>query len=235
MNQASDSQQAMEDHPSVDWTGQLIRWPYTNKSTEALQRLPRVRELTLRPGRNSLNFTLIKNQQAALGQICGDLALVACRRCANAKGPFVECVVVQGRFSKSCCNCHYSSQGLRCSFREIGKQSLGLFLASTYHCLQSCQRPIRYVRPTSTWTTMQDRHRWHVRNLNLRRFSHDLMVHSQTISILQHRPGPTETLSESAQHPAETLPFHLRQLILQPVRRLNASVNGRKPLLLVLR
>ena len=225
----------MEDHPSVDWTGQLIRWPYTNQSIEALQRLPRVRELTLRPGRAGLNFNLIKNQQAALGQICGDLALAACRRCAEGKGPFVECVAVQGRFSRSCCNCHYSSQGLRCSFREIGKQSLGLFLTSTYHCLQSCQRRIRYVRPMTPWTPMQDRHRWHVRNLNLRRFSHDLMVHSQTMSISQHHSGPTETLFESAQGPAETLPFHPRQLILQPVRRSNANVNSRRPLLLVIR
>ena len=191
MNQASDSPQAMEDHPSVDWTGQLIRWPCANESTEALQRLPRVRGLTLRPGRVSLNFNLIKNQQAALGQICGDLALAACQRCANSKGPFVECVVVQGRFSRSCCNCHYSSQGLKCTFREIGKQSHGLFLASTYHCLQSqsllCQRQIRYVPPMSPWMTKQDRHRWHARNLDRRRSSHDLIVHSQTTSISQHR------------------------------------------------
>ena len=213
MNQASDSQQAMEDHPSVDWTGQLIRWPCTNKSTEALQKLPRVRELTLRPRRVFLNFNPTKNQQAALGQICGDLALAECRRCADSKGPFVECVVAQGRFSRSCCNCHYSSQGLSCSFRGIGKQSLGLFLASTYQCLQSqsllCQRRIRYVPPMSPWTTKQDRHRWHVLSLNLRRFSHDHIVHNQTTSISQHRSGPKETISERAPHPAETLPLHL--------------------------
>ena len=153
MDQASDSQQAMEDHPLVDWTDQLIKWPCATESTEALQKRPRVRELTLRPGRVFLSFHYVKNQQAALGQICGDLALAACRRCANSKGPFVECVVVQGRFSRSCCNCQYSSQGAKCSFREIGKQSIGLFLASTYHCLQSqCllfQRQIRYVPPMS--------------------------------------------------------------------------------------
>ena len=43
----------------------------------------------------------------------------------------------------------------------------------------------------------------------LRRFSHDPIVHSQTVRIPQHRSAPRETLSESAQHPAETLPFHL--------------------------
>ena len=184
------------DHPSIDWTGQLMKWPCTNKSIEALQKLLRVRELTLRPRRGSLNFNPIKNQQAALGQICGDLALAACRRCADSKGPFVECVVVQGRFSKSCCNCHYSSQGRSCSFRGMGEQSLGLFLASTYHCLHSqpllCQRRIRYVPPMSLWTTKQDRHRWHVLSLNLRRFSRNHMVHSQTTSISQPRSGPKE-------------------------------------------
>ena len=203
----------LPDHPSIDWTGQLMKWPCTNNSIEALQKLPHVRELTLRPRRGSLNFNPIKNQQAALGQICGDLAPAAFRRCADSKGPFVECVVVQGRFSKSCCHCHYSSQGRSCSFRGIGRQSLGLFLASTYHCLQSqpllCQRRIRYVPPMSPWTTKQDRHRWHVLSLNLRRFSRNHMVHSQTTSISQPRSGPKEKISERALHPAGTLPLHL--------------------------
>lgn len=110
---------------SVDWTTQLERWPCTDKTTTALQKLPRVRELTLRPRRldlkpksKNMNFKPKKNHEAALGQICGELALAACLRCANGKGPFVECVVVNGLFAKACCNCHYSSQGLSCSFRD---------------------------------------------------------------------------------------------------------------------
>ena len=121
MDLASENQQASEDHPSTDWTTQLETWPCTGKSTKALQKLPRVRELTLRPRRlRGLNFKPKKNQEAALGQICGDLALNACLRCINDRGPFVDCIV-QGCFAKSCCNCHYSSQGLSCSFRDLGE------------------------------------------------------------------------------------------------------------------
>ncbi len=119
MDQASDSQQAMGDHPSIDWTSQLERWPCTDTSTKALQELPRVRELTLRPRRLDLTLKPKKNQEAAMGQIRGELALAACLRCAHQKGPFAECVVIKGRFAKSCCNCHYSSQGPLCSFREL--------------------------------------------------------------------------------------------------------------------
>ncbi|KAF6231837.1 hypothetical protein HO173_009920 [Letharia columbiana] len=119
MDQASDSQQATGNHPSADWTSQLVKWPCSDTSTKALKKLACVRELTLRHRRVDLNFKPKKNQEAALGQICGELALAACRRCVNDKGPFVECVVVRGSFAKSCCNCHYSSQGLSCSFRGI--------------------------------------------------------------------------------------------------------------------
>lgn len=146
MIQASDSEQATGDHLSTDWMSQLVRWPCTDTSTEALQKLPCVRELILRPRRVVLNFKPKKNQEAALGQICGELALAACRRCADGKGPFVECVVVKGRFSRSCCNCHYSSQGLSCSFRGIGGQSLRSSLASTDQCLQS--QSLLYQRRT---------------------------------------------------------------------------------------
>ena len=137
MDQASDSQQATGDHPSIDWTSQLERWPCTDTSTKALQELPRVRELNLRPRRLDLNLKPKKNQEAALGQIRGELALAACLRCAHQKGPFVECVVIKGRFAKSCCNCHYSSQGLSCSFRDTGEQFLRTSVASTDRCLQN--------------------------------------------------------------------------------------------------
>ena len=112
MDQASDNQHAMRDHRSADWTSQLERWPCTDKSTQALQKLPGIRELNLRPRRLDPNFKPKKNQEAALGQIFGELALAACLRRAKDNAPFVGCVVVEGHFAKSCCNCHYSPQGL---------------------------------------------------------------------------------------------------------------------------
>lgn len=60
-----------------------------------------------------------------MGQNSEELAPAACQRCARGKGPFVDFVVVKGRFARSCCNCHYSSQGLSCSFRDIESVSTG--------------------------------------------------------------------------------------------------------------
>ena len=130
-----------ENRPPADWTGQLRGLPCADKSVmKALQQLSSVRELTLRPRRLALNLEPKKNQEAALGQICGELALAACLRCANGKGPFVQCVVVKDRFAKSCCNCHYSSQGLSCSFRRTGGLFLRTSFAITDQCLQSRSR-----------------------------------------------------------------------------------------------
>lgn len=78
--------QASGDHPSADWTGQFERWLCTDTSMKALQRLPRVHELTL-------------------------------------------------RFARSCCNCHYSAQGLSCPFRRISELFLRTCFATTDHCL----------------------------------------------------------------------------------------------------
>ena len=78
MDQASDSQQASEDHPSNDWTTQVQNRPCTELLTKALHKLPRLRELTLRPP--GLYLKPKKTQEAALGQICGDLALTPCLR-----------------------------------------------------------------------------------------------------------------------------------------------------------
>lgn len=143
MDQASDGEQVSEEYPSNIWTARLEIWSCTDSSTKALHKLPRLHELILRPRRlgclkfNGLNFKPKKNQEAALGQICGDLAPTACLRCIKGSGPFVECVIVQVHFAKSCCNCHYSSQGLSCSFRDLGELFHMTFLANTDQCLQN--------------------------------------------------------------------------------------------------
>ena len=131
MDQASDSQRAMGDRPSADWTSHLQRWPCTDKLTKTLRKRPHVRELTLPPRRLNLNLKPRENQEAALEQICGELAPAACLRCANGLGPFVESVVVNGSFAKSCCHCHYSSWGQSCSCRYIGEQVIRTSLATT--------------------------------------------------------------------------------------------------------
>ncbi|KAG9241380.1 hypothetical protein BJ878DRAFT_393841, partial [Calycina marina] len=58
------------------------------------------------------------NLEAALGYqrgepVCADNA---CCRCQESRGPFKECVVVEGMLKGSCVNCHYNAGGSRCSF-----------------------------------------------------------------------------------------------------------------------
>lgn len=55
--------------------------------------------------------------EAALAQARGRVAGQPCASCVRGGGPFTECVVVAGQLSGSCANCHYGSEGARCSFR----------------------------------------------------------------------------------------------------------------------
>ena len=105
----------------IFWTNQLDLLPCGAPTVAALEKLPRLRELTLRTGRDCLNLYTKKNHEAALGQTRGETTTVSCERCLKNNGPFTECVLVPGRFAGACCNCHYSSQGVRCSFRRSGK------------------------------------------------------------------------------------------------------------------
>src|SRR5271163_4451544 len=85
-----------------------------------LAALPSARGVpALRPGRN-LNTARPANQEAYLGQIAGVLAGSACSHCDRGFGVWGECVVVAGEFGGSCCNCHFGSEGARCSLR-VGK------------------------------------------------------------------------------------------------------------------
>ena len=109
-----------EREAGIFWTKQLAILPCIAPLVAALKTLPQLRELTLRKGRENLNLGYKKNHEAALGQTRGELAAAACADCLKQNGPFAECVVVANRFVGACCNCHYSSQGHRCSLRHFG-------------------------------------------------------------------------------------------------------------------
>jgi len=87
--------------------------------TARLAALSAVRVAELRPGR-STNMDRPANVEAAFAQVVGQLpAGGQCRHCVGGHGPWRVCVVVGGCFGGSCANCHYNSEGQRCSFRKL--------------------------------------------------------------------------------------------------------------------
>ena len=83
----------------------------------ALSLLAPCRALVLRAGRTT-TLTRPTNLEAALGQATGQVAAQGCTHCAGGFGAWVVCVVVPGFFGGSCANCHYGSEGSRCSLRK---------------------------------------------------------------------------------------------------------------------
>ena len=83
---------------------------------------PRLREPRLREGA-AIKWHRMVNREATLGQGRGLVAEAPCKHCDGGHGPFEECVVLPDRLGGSCCNCHYNSSGVRCSFRGKCKLS----------------------------------------------------------------------------------------------------------------
>ena len=84
-------------------------------------RVPEVREgRTITTGRSS-------NIEAFLAQMVGtEYVADPCNHCASGSGVFTQCVTVNGLFAASCANCHYGSEGARCSFRKL-HMMMGLY------------------------------------------------------------------------------------------------------------
>jgi hypothetical protein len=60
------------------------------------------------------------NMEALLGQMVGtEHDTDPCTHCTSSSGVFTQCVTVAGLFTGSCANCHYGSEGARCSFRKF--------------------------------------------------------------------------------------------------------------------
>ncbi|KAH8815123.1 hypothetical protein F5884DRAFT_851622 [Xylogone sp. PMI_703] len=54
--------------------------------------------------------------EALLGFLVGQVNGQPCTHCANGSGVWTECVSVAGYLNGACTNCHYGSEGSRCSF-----------------------------------------------------------------------------------------------------------------------
>ncbi|KAI9854398.1 MAG: hypothetical protein M1813_001247 [Trichoglossum hirsutum] len=108
---------------------------------QALAEQSRVRGINLMSGR-SIIWGRMVNHEAALGYTRGQETTVACVSCKRQAGPFVKCVVVQGKLSGACTNCHYGSGGRRCGFRQ--HTSTGSAIAPTrgFHHTRACRKTI---------------------------------------------------------------------------------------------
>jgi hypothetical protein len=85
-----------------------------------------VRAATVRDGRVEI-LNRNGNIEALMAQRTGTAhPNRPCLHCAGGAGVWTECVTVNGLFGGSCANCHYGSEGARCSFRKF------------YTCSQVC-------------------------------------------------------------------------------------------------
>ena len=75
------------------------------------------RQVTFREGRQ-YSAARPTNYEAYLAFRVGTIRRPMCEHCEKGYGPFTECVVVAGQIGGSCSNCHYNSEGNRCSFRK---------------------------------------------------------------------------------------------------------------------
>ncbi|KAH6665181.1 hypothetical protein B0J14DRAFT_236465 [Halenospora varia] len=89
---------------------------HPTRAMTALSLLAAQRTPVLRPGRTT-NPARPANLEAELGQVTGQVSVPGCTHCAGGSGVWTVCVVVAGFFGGSCCNCHYGSEGARCSLR----------------------------------------------------------------------------------------------------------------------
>jgi len=91
-----------------------------------IQSMAIVRRIKLRSGKVLRGLAKGQaNLESAMGQQRGEVmeGEDACRHCQLSRGPFEECVVIPGMLNHSCTNCHYNSEGSRCSFRPTYEDS----------------------------------------------------------------------------------------------------------------
>ncbi|KAG4427654.1 hypothetical protein IFR05_016863, partial [Cadophora sp. M221] len=99
----------------------ILHPPLPANPTRAILRLhgrPAVRAAVLRPGRTFAGGRS-SNLEAQLAQMTGQVVTPGCEHCQNGAGPWVLCVAAAGCLGGSCANCHYGSEGARCSLRRV--------------------------------------------------------------------------------------------------------------------
>ncbi|RHZ63994.1 DUF3716 domain-containing protein [Aspergillus thermomutatus] len=91
-----------------------------SRAMEALGQKTAVREPVWRATydpEESFNLGRFVNWEALQVQCIGAVTASPCEHCRRGYGPWAQCVMLQGYLRGSCANCHYNSDGARCSFR----------------------------------------------------------------------------------------------------------------------
>ncbi|KXX74932.1 hypothetical protein MMYC01_207828 [Madurella mycetomatis] len=93
------------------------------KHITAMLQLPLLRDIEMNLDQHNhsrvLNWDRPTNREAALMQVTGwDPDISECVSCQGNTGPFLNCIVSDICGNGSCANCHYNSEGKRCSFRQ---------------------------------------------------------------------------------------------------------------------
>jgi Protein of unknown function (DUF3716) len=91
--------------------------PLSSGLLRQLAVMPRLRGIHLRYGRSMLLARTVSHE-GALGYTRGEVSDEACTACQRNGGPFLLCVVLEGKMMGACTNCHYASRSTRCSFRK---------------------------------------------------------------------------------------------------------------------
>lgn len=118
--------------------------PQPTRAMAALALLCPVRVPALRAGR-TVNRARPANLEAELAQFTGQVHASGCTHCAGGSGVWSACVVAPGFFGGSCANCHYGSEGSRCSLRRAPQPNVLPAAAAANPNLLS--RPVRRVAP----------------------------------------------------------------------------------------
>lgn len=95
-----------------------------------------------------LNASCPFKGEACVGQIAGTVQAQPCLQCTRGLGPWVECIVVEGEFKGSCCNCHYKIRGKDCSFRAGTSSHVKVNLISK-STLPEAAAPCSEIAPNS--------------------------------------------------------------------------------------
>lgn len=70
-----------------------------------------------------INWARAVNREAGLIQITGDKKTTPCNFCAKGAGPFEGCFTAGNDIAQGACgNCHYNSEGRRCTFHTSEQQ-----------------------------------------------------------------------------------------------------------------
>jgi len=101
-----------KDHDELQRAIEAAATESESQQLKFIQRMPIVRDITLRdsPEGEGFHLTLHRHKIAALCYRRGTLAPEPCGHCSLNKGPFTECILLDGQLYGGCANCYPSHE-----------------------------------------------------------------------------------------------------------------------------